>query len=646
MYAALMDTLGPVFAKEAVEIARRKRFYVNRCLFGLVLFAILLSFTDQYGGRLRRDDAKDRREMARAASELFIAVNVIQLGAVFVFVPVFTCAVLAGEREAHTLELLFTTNLTDRQLVLGKLGSRVVAMATLVLSGLPVLSFTVFLGGVSPESLWRSAAVVLLLTVFVGAHAVYFSAVTRSPLGALVRTYWWLGLELVAIPAGVALAVSNITLPAWLTADSAIATLAMVNPIALFAVSLNEPNLTRLTARFGEWILPGAFVLPAAWSAFLIWQAVRRVRRDPAPVFLPADLRRLAARVGSFRPRIGHAHPHGRAGDGNPLWVRARRSAIYDREGHIRRIQVGGWLLAAAFYLLLAMFDPRALGDEELSIAFGAFSWGGVLLLAVLLAGASLAGDRRRGFLDLVLVTPLTGREVIDGTLLAVWEHLRRIFWLPVVLALIFTLTTASLPHGAIASVLTATLFVALTVLYGVGCSLSARSIPAGLAAAFAFPIAVTIGTGILIGTFEESHALVLWPLTIGLFVGSRWWFRRSASCGAVFAYLLATHLALACLATAWTTDFRHDQYPAAAMNAAFLTAVTLDDKFSREIEPWPAFAILSCYWAVLLVNFVWARRWLIRHFDRLAGRFDSPSTDRPPMILSATPSAATVDCS
>ena len=34
------------------------------------------------------------------------------------------------------------------------------------------------------------------------------------------------------------------------------------------------------------------------------------------------------------------------------------------------------------------------------------------------LAGASLASDRRRGFLDLVLVTPLSGRDIVDGTLL------------------------------------------------------------------------------------------------------------------------------------------------------------------------------------------------------------------------------------
>lgn len=621
MYTALTTAFGPVFAKEAVEMARRKRFYLNRCLYGLVLVAILLGFTAEYSGRLNVNDPQARRMMAQAASELFVAVNVIQFLAVFVLVPVFTSTVIAGEREANTLELLFTTNLTDRQIVVCKLASRLVAMGTLVLSGLPVLSCVLFFGGVDPGSLWRTTAVTLLAAVFVGAHAVYFSAVTRSPLGALVRTYWWLAVVMLAVPGALMLPAFNIRALNWFTVDRAIATVALVNPAVLFMSSMDGSHYERVTAAVGDWYFPAAFVLPAAWSAFLIGRAMRHVRREPVPFALPAGVRRLVAWASTFRPKHRDFRSWGIVSDGNPLWVRAHHAPVYDRDGHVRRIQAAGWPVAATFFLLFLALDSRELRQEELSIAFGGFAWGGVMLLAVVLSGGSLAGDRRRGFLDLVLVTPLTGQEVIDGTMLAVWEHLRRIVWLPVLLAAVFCLTGASLPHGAVCSVITATLFVSLVVLYGVGFSLSARSVPVGLAAAFAFPLAVTIGTGILIANFEEDHALVLWVITAGLFIAGRWWVRRNASCGAVFCYLLALHLVIAGLATAWTTDFRRDQYPGAAMNAAFLTAVMLDDNFSREFRPWPALVILGCYWTALVLNFVWARRWLIRHFDRLAGR-------------------------
>ena len=41
MLRVLASLLGPIFAKEAVEIARRKRYYVNRVLYGLVLLVSL-----------------------------------------------------------------------------------------------------------------------------------------------------------------------------------------------------------------------------------------------------------------------------------------------------------------------------------------------------------------------------------------------------------------------------------------------------------------------------------------------------------------------------------------------------------------------------------------------------------------------------
>jgi hypothetical protein len=92
-----------------------------------------------------------------------------------------------------------------------------------------------------------------------------------------------------------------------------------------------------------------------------------------------------------------------------------------------------------------------------------------------------------------------------------------------------------------------------------------------------------------------------------------------------VCCYLLGVHLVLASLATVWTCDFHRDEYPGAAMHAGFLTVIMMDDNFQRELRDRPWFAVLACYWAALAVNFLWARQWLIRHFDRLVGRDTSP---------------------
>src|SRR5262249_48392815 len=154
------------------------------------------------------------------------------------------------------------------------------------------------------------------------------------------------------------------------------------------------------------------------------------------------------------------------------------------------------------------------------------------------------------------------GRDFIDGTLLAVWEHLRRAFWLPWALALVFWLTGASYTFGIACSLVTATLFLALAVLYGVGCSLAARSVPTALIAAFVLPLATIIGLAVLIGVFEQGHAPVLWFVSALLLIVGRLRLRLGTGAGAVSCYLLGVHLVLASLATVWTISLREREFP------------------------------------------------------------------------------------
>src|SRR5205807_1273885 len=144
-----------------------------------------------------------------------------------------------------------------------------------------------------------------------------------------------------------------------------------------------------------------------------------------------------------------------------------RRVRVYDREGYIGRVQWLAWLAAFVFLVLTLAFHARELKHAGASIPFLAIGWIVVLIMTVILAGSSLVGDRRRGFLDLVLMSPLTPREMIDGTLLTVWQHMRRLFWLIVVLSVFFGISGASTLSGLAASLFTATLFCALVALYG-----------------------------------------------------------------------------------------------------------------------------------------------------------------------------------
>jgi hypothetical protein len=387
-----------------------------------------------------------------------------------------------------------------------------------------------------------------------------------------------------------------------------------------------------------------------AWSSFLIWRAVRRLRGEVSPfalrfkrltglTWIRGRLHALGSRFQLFlrRETAGWAHdpvlgPIGNliVGDvDNPFQQRARRARVYDRERVIGRVQWAGWAAAVFFFFLVAVCEERQLGRDEAGMTFLGFTWLGIALLTAILAGTSLVGDRRRGFLEQVLVTPLTGREVIDGTLLAVWEHMRRVALLPVLLGVVFCFTGACSVVGVICSLITASLSCALVALCGIGCSLPAKTLPGAMAATMIFPLTITIATALLIPEFRSEHGPVLWVCTILLLLITLVWVRRRVNAALVCAYVLATHLALVCLATCWTYDGNEDALPAIAMNPAFWTVALLQEKLTyiwpRETGPWGLALVL--YWLALIANFFWARWWLIRNFDRLAGRAEQPES-------------------
>jgi hypothetical protein len=314
----------------------------------------------------------------------------------------------------------------------------------------------------------------------------------------------------------------------------------------------------------------------------------------------------------------------------NPLWLRSRLTRVYDREGYIGRVQWLSWGVAFFFIVLFLVFERRALTERGAAIAFCAPAWLAVAALTAILSGTSLVGDRRRGFLDLVLMTPLTPREIIDGTLLSVWQHIRRSYWLPCALSLFFWMTGSCTLAGVWCSIVTATLFGALLALHGTACSLTAKTLPGALVPTFLFPLLVNIGIVFLIPIFWNAAGLVLCFLSAVCLIITWFWVRRRTTAAVVGCYFMAAHLALACLATCWTITANPRAYPIAVINAAHMAiaplngapATWLPELSSRSMWWHPHVA----YWLCLIVNFIWARRWLIRHFEQLVERTDKPA--------------------
>ena len=69
-------------------------------------------------------------------------------------VPAVTASSISGERERHTLELMFTTKIRPVDIVIGKLASAFTHLMILVFSSLPVLMLTFIYGSISSQDLF------------------------------------------------------------------------------------------------------------------------------------------------------------------------------------------------------------------------------------------------------------------------------------------------------------------------------------------------------------------------------------------------------------------------------------------------------------------------------------------------------------
>jgi len=182
----LLQQFGlPLLGKELLEQAARKRTYVIRVGYAILLFLAAYMF---FYETLRVGSASPLAALGRGRQMLEILVG-LQFAGIYLFMPALTCGVIAQEKERASLQLLFLTRLGPWAILFEKLASRMVTMLGFLLLSLPLLAFAYTLGGISPEYLWTGVGL-LLLTVFqLGALSLFCSAYCRTTVSAFVMSY-------------------------------------------------------------------------------------------------------------------------------------------------------------------------------------------------------------------------------------------------------------------------------------------------------------------------------------------------------------------------------------------------------------------------------------------------------------------------
>lgn len=414
-------TFLPIVGRELRVAARKRSTFWVRVTAAIVALVIGIAFmvlaSVAFGIRT-----------ASLGKGLFATLTWLSLVSVLCAGLFFTSDCLSEEKREGTLGFLFLTDLTGYDVVLGKLWATSLRAFYALLAIFPILAVTLLMGGVTGAQFWKTILALVNALFLSLAAGLFVSALSRDSQKALAWTLMLLSLLAFGGPATDALL-------AWLNDRRFNAFLSLSSPGYLFVIA--------------------AWAKQPFWLGLLVNQLIAWGLLGLACVLLPRTWQEKSSRDsaggGSLaRWKFGGAK---------------RRAAIRRKLVALNPVL---WLACRERWqaVVLWMFSLLALGTtvailartDERSGAWMVWSYlGGLVTLGVYLGITShacrfLVDARRSGLLELLLATPLTAVQIVQGQ----WRAVLRMFGLPLaiylaaqlVAAVMASLTMSSLVAG------------------------------------------------------------------------------------------------------------------------------------------------------------------------------------------------------
>jgi ABC-type transport system involved in multi-copper enzyme maturation permease subunit len=142
---------NPILLRVVENGGKRRRDLIIRCAYlGLLILVVLFSLYS------KNVSEASLAELAKTSANVFEELSYWQLGLVALLAPVFTAGAITQEKDSQTYDILLATPLTNGQIVLGSLLSRLFFIIALLISGIPIFSITQIFGGVAIKNIFIS----------------------------------------------------------------------------------------------------------------------------------------------------------------------------------------------------------------------------------------------------------------------------------------------------------------------------------------------------------------------------------------------------------------------------------------------------------------------------------------------------------
>ena len=128
-------------------------------------------------------------ESAEVGRTSFTVLSYTQLSLIVLLLPALSAGAITMEREKRTMDMLRATLLSAFDVVTGKMLVVLAFVVLLLVSTLPVASWSVLLGGVQPAEVVYVYTYLFAVAMMIVALGFVFSVVLRRSLGAIVTSY-------------------------------------------------------------------------------------------------------------------------------------------------------------------------------------------------------------------------------------------------------------------------------------------------------------------------------------------------------------------------------------------------------------------------------------------------------------------------
>jgi ABC-type transport system involved in multi-copper enzyme maturation permease subunit len=477
---------------DMVRQARRGRFILTRFLYALALVAMLALACEYVVGQMTwwRWPAINIHGGAQIAKSYFQDFMTIQFMALVLVTPAYVAGAISEERQRKTLDLMFTTHLLDREIILDKFGSRVANLLLFAITGFPILSILQFLGGIDPDLVVASFVIAVVTILSHSCVSILCSVLFTKPRQSIAAAY----LVIVSF--------YLVTYLLWQAyVPNPLAT-RNANAVPTLVTFFNVGSLFALVSQVQAATTTGslAATLPSLLIAFSAFHGVISVAALATAVLnlRRAESARMARTIRAYKSQPGwgpetsaidedsndNLTDHRRAArpriGSNPLLWKELHRKLGKWSVWWTRVILAAGVIVAALTLRYSITSSRT-SDVRIPIAIWVRNAnlvvGMLTILAVgVRASSTIAAERENQSWDMLLTTTLGSKSIVNSFYLAsIWNASYGLAFLGLILFVAFATATMDFA-GILLVVLIWAIYVNFAATLGVFASASSRS--------------------------------------------------------------------------------------------------------------------------------------------------------------------------